>query len=77
MATKMKALEADVVALRAHEPCMHIVVFTQHLETHRLVVEMMRRHSIVVYELRSGVPASRRHSQISEFQARQQMLDFL
>jgi len=69
--TKMATLSADLDALRAAEPHMHAVVFTQHANTHSQVVEVVRAKGITVYELKGGVDAAKRHKCIRDFQAQE------
>ena len=69
--TKMQALKKDLLALRAKEPHMHAVVFTQHVAAHAAVVLMLKQMGIVTYELRSGVAAKHRHNSIKAFQAQE------
>jgi SNF2 family DNA or RNA helicase len=69
--TKMQALKKDLLALRAKEPHMHAVVFTQHTMTHTAVTTMINQMGITTYELKSGVSAKKRHQQIQDFQAQQ------
>ena len=69
--TKMMALKKDLEALRAKDPHMHAVVFTQHVAAHAAVVLLLRQMGIVAYELRSGVAAKHRHNSIKAFQAQE------
>jgi len=71
--TKMKALSTDLDALRAAEPHMHAVVFTQHSQTHAMVVSVAQAKGIKVYQLKGGVAAASRHKCIRDFQTQEKV----
>jgi superfamily II DNA or RNA helicase len=67
--TKLKAVMADLAALKAREPHMHVVIFTQHMATHgKLVRHLQKQKGITVYEVTGKVQIKKRHELIKEFQ---------
>ncbi|KAK3237290.1 hypothetical protein CYMTET_52620 [Cymbomonas tetramitiformis] len=67
--SKLEALVADVRGLRAAEPHMHCVVFTQHRLAHDQVAERLKREGVQVYKFSGDTTVTTRHAYIRKFQA--------
>lgn len=67
--TKLEALVSDVQQLRAAEPHMHCVVFTQHRGTHEKVTERLQQEGVQVYKFSGDTTVAARHAYIRKFQA--------
>ena len=66
--TKVKALEKDLKKLMKEDPSFHAVVFTQHQESHRCILRMVKGLGIDILSVSGGDSFESRHAAIREFQ---------
>jgi hypothetical protein len=64
--TKLAALRADLLSLRAKDASMHAVVFTHIMATHLAVVSMLRAAHFHVCEFSGSTQVDKRHEAIRE-----------
>ena len=67
--SKLQALVNDLTKLRAAEPHMHAVVFTQSVASHASICRRLCGIGITVYELSGKTTVKKRHNATREFQA--------
>ena len=66
--SKLEALVTDINQLRATEPNLHAVVFTQSSKAHTEICQRLVRAGYVVYELSGATDVKKRHEAIRLFQ---------
>jgi SNF2 family DNA or RNA helicase len=66
--TKLLALREQLREKRRREPRAHAVVFTQHMETHAMIVRLLRADGFAVLAFSGATSGHRRHECIRSFQ---------